>query len=133
MAGMSPEAAITALQTVPYSPGGSSWHGADCWGIVELWHRHVLGIEIACRLDNPPGHAGLAQGLAASSVWREIAEPRDHCLVVMRARGIRAGHIGVHWQGVVIHSSEGHGCVAEPLTSRMIRLMTTQYLIHESL
>lgn len=133
MASMTPHAAVTALLAVPYVPGGGSWSGADCWGVVELWHRHVLGIEIACRLDNPPGHEGLAAGLAASSVWRVASEPVDHCLVVMRARGIMAGHVGVHFDGSVIHSSEGHGCVCEPITSRMIRMMTTQYLLHESI
>lgn len=116
---------------VPHVPGQGTWQGADCWGIVELWYRHVLGIDVGDRSDIAPGATGLQSGFDAKSTWQPIDQPVDHCLVIMRAGRLSAGHVGIFYSGSVLHSSQGHDCVYQPITHRAVRSLTTCYLEHK--
>lgn len=132
MAGlMSPKQAIDALLQVPYAPGGSDWAAADCFGIVELWYLHVLGITVYDRGNLQPGHGSLQQGRDAATDWLPVTEPRNHCLVIMRAGRHPAGHIGIFYDGHVLHSDDSHGCVYEPANGRFIRSRITGYLVRK--
>lgn len=134
---MTPQALIERLQLVPHVPGGSDWNGADCWGIVCIWYRERFGIELKERHEIDPGVSGMQAGFDARRDWSPVSAPRDDDVVVMRAAKGRvmldAGHIGIHWRGLVIHSSEGPGCVAVPLASRQIRHRITGYFRHRSM
>lgn len=133
MARVEPGRMIDALLTVPYLPGGGDMAGADCWGVVELWYRHVIGIALADRADHPVGHAGLNAGFDAACDWSRITAPEDHCLVVMRAGGLDAGHVGVFYGGSVLHATEQSGCVVyEPISARSLRGAITCLLRHKS-
>lgn len=127
---MTPDAMINSLLSVPYAAGQGTLAGADCWGVVELWYRHVLGIEVTDRSGFPAGNEGLQAGFDARSVWKSIDAPADHCLVILRFRHLQAGHVGIYWQGSVLHSSEGHGCVYQPISHRLIRPRITRFLEH---
>lgn len=126
-----PEEALLRLQRVPYACGGGAWDGSDCWGIVELWYRHVLGIELDDRGAIAPGHAGIAAGVEAMADWQWCDAPQDHCLVLMRQRRFQYGHVGIFWHGSVLHSDEHTGCVFEPLSRRHIHPRITGYLIRK--
>lgn len=128
--GASVNALIDRLLAVPYVPGRGDLGGADCWGIVEIWYRECLGIELPDRADHPAGHGGVQAGFDAARHWRAIEAPVNHCLVVMRARGLQAGHVGIFHQGSVLHSDETHGCVFEPIGGRFIRTRISGYLKH---
>lgn len=128
---MTPNEAVLALLSVPYVRGGKSWRGADCFGIVELWYAGVLGIEVRDRADIAPGHEGVQQGFDAVCDWRLVDSPHDHCLVIMRAGRHPAGHIGVYFDGSVLHSDVAHGCVYQPISNRLIQSRITGYLIRK--
>ena len=125
---MTPQAMIDALLDCPYVAGGGEIHGADCWGIVELWYLHVLGITLDDRAQHPPGHDGMQSGFDAASDWRPIDAPVNHCLVIMRAGRLEAGHVGVFFDGNVLHSDESHGCVYQSITDKWIKSKTTGFL-----
>jgi cell wall-associated NlpC family hydrolase len=125
-----PNLVIDTLLQVPYRPGGSEIWGADCWGIVELWYDLALGIKLDDRSNHEPGEAGLQAGFNAAQHWQKIEQPEDHCLVIMRAKGFEAGHVGVFYGGSVLHSDEQHGCVYQPISDRFIRSKITRFLKH---
>ena len=125
---MIPADAISRLLAAPYVPGGGSWAGADCWGVVELWYRHVLGIELNDRADRPPGHDSVQAWADEGQGWRSIPAPEDHCLILMRSGRLTAGHVGIVYHNRVLHSAKSHGCVYQPLSDRLVRAMTTGYL-----
>ena len=132
MAGLiNPEAMIDTILSVPYADGMGELSGADCWGIVELWYRHVLGIDLSDRSEHPAGHDGMQAGYDAAQDWQQIETPENNCLVIMRAGRLNAGHVGVFYGGSVLHSDEKHGCVYEPISKPMIRVKTTCYLRHK--
>lgn len=125
---MSPADAVSHLLAAPYVPGGRSWAGADCWGVVELWYRHVLGIELTDRSSRPPGPDSVQGWADEGQGWQPITAPEDHCLLLMRSGRLKAGHVGIVYQGRVLHSAKSHGCVHQPLSDRLIRASTTGYL-----
>jgi len=126
---MNPKDAIDLLLAVPYVPGAGNWGGSDCWGVVELWYRHVLGVELDDRAGFPAGMKSVQAAVDTTTAWRSIEAPQDHCLVLMRAGQISYGHVGVFYDRHVLHSGEQHGCVYQPISHRAIQSMTTGYLV----
>ena len=124
------------LQLVPHVAGGSDWAGADCWGIVCLWYRERFGIELVERGSIAPGVDGTQIGFEAQTDWIRTESAGNDDVVVMRAANGRAvlaaGHVGIFWGGMVIHSSEGVGCVTVPLASRQIAHRITGTFRHRS-
>lgn len=39
---------------IPYVPGGESFAGCDCWGIVQLWYRNEFGITLGRPVEYAP-------------------------------------------------------------------------------
>ena len=39
---------------IPYMPGGESFAGCDCWGIVQLWYRNEMGITLGRPVEFAP-------------------------------------------------------------------------------
>lgn len=57
---------VSRMVGVPWVRWRSDFHGADCFGVLVLFHRHVLGIE----LGEVP-QTDIAAGFAAAPGWRE--------------------------------------------------------------
>lgn len=126
---MIPEQLITQILGTPYAPGGSSFDGLDCFGVVEVWYRKILGIEVVDRASHPPTHGGLQRGFDSATDWQEIDAPEDHCLVLMQAGRLKHGHIGVFYRGNIIHSDrKNNACVSQPLSDRQIKPFITGFL-----
>lgn len=119
---------IDRALNIPYLDGGDTWAAADCWGIVELYYRHVLGVELSDRGNISPGCYGLQEGFDRAEHWKPIDKPENHCLVIFRAKGLEAGHVGVYFEGSVVHSSDTKECVVQPLHNRLLRSRVTALL-----
>lgn len=100
---MTVEEFINRALAIPWVRWGSDWGGADCFGLLVLWHRHVLGVELgevpqtdiesgfsrasgwaACSADN---------GAACFMAYRNGAP--EHCGIVIDAMNV------LHAQGCV--------------------------------
>lgn len=111
------------LVGIPYRRGGETRDGADCWGIVRLWYREELGIEL-------PALAG-ADGADEEAdrqrdFWRPVApqEVRRGDLLLFRQPG-RAVHCAVALgDGRMLHAVEGQASridrIAWPWTSWLV-------------
>jgi len=129
---MNPDAMIDMLLTVPYKLGSGDFTGMDCWGLVELWYAHGLDIELTDRGDHPSGRRGLQAGFKAARDWQIIDSPKDHCLVLMRSGELKAGHVGVFFDGHVVHTDVSHGCVYQPIDHPTIKSRITHLLERSS-
>lgn len=125
---MKPQEAIPRFLSLPYVLGRGDWSGADCWGLVELWYRHVLGIGLAEREGRDSTRQSIDVWATAPAGWLPIVAPEDHCLVLMRSGRLAHGHVGIVYQGSVLHTAVTHGCVYQPISDRLIRAATTGYL-----
>lgn len=129
---MTPSQFVDRALSIPYREGAAEWAGADCWGLVELFYAHVLGVKLIDRANIAPGHAGMNAGFDAATDWPPVSGPVENGLVIMRAAGFKAGHVGLFIAGRVLHTSEKTGCVYQPITDRFLRSRITSFLRHST-
>ena len=112
-----------AAVSVPFADHGRTWDGVDCWGLVVLAYRHVLGVEL------PTYETGEYRDCQAfremrrhveavkAESWREIvppSRPRIGDVAVIFKRGLPV-HVGICLgAGRVIHAEHGVGVVVQP-------------------
>ena len=77
---------------------GRDYDGYDCWGLVCLWYRDMLGIE----LDSFAGiSTARTRDIAAlimrqKQTWSTVEKPRRHDVVLMRVRTIETSRLVAH-------------------------------------
>lgn len=115
---------------IPYIPHGRDYAGADCWGLVWLFYRDVLKIDIPSYSDEMLTREFSRSGIAplmqveAIADWVEQDSPDLGHVVLMR-RGRECAHVGIYaGDGLVLHT-EGPGPsvierISSPALSRRI-------------
>lgn len=103
---MTPDEFAGRVVGVPWLRWASSWEAMDCYGLVVMYYRHVLGVELGevPKTDIASGFAGLdgwhecgpEPGVTGFMAWRNGAP--EHCGVLM-PRGML-----LHAQGSPGHS-----------------------------
>lgn len=95
---------------IPYRRGGETRDGADCWGLVRLWFREQLGVELPMVSDD-----ALREVERQRCLWTPIETPARGDLLLFRQPG-RAVHCAVALgDGRMLHAVEGQ-------TSRIDRI-----------
>lgn len=111
---------------VPYVEHGNDLTGMDCFGLIEFWHKEVLGIEIKDRTEQPSEPQGFLEGYEAQSEWIALDGPENHSVAVMRAywggEVLDYGHCGIIWNGRVYHFKPDHGFQHAPIDDRQLRI-----------
>ena len=110
---MTPDELLARLAPVPYLINGADFNGLDCWGLVEVWYRDVLGIEITDRKAHRSAPDGLSAGFDARLDWIPTHE-QNHAVWTARAFAgggliIKHGHCGILWQGRAYHMHRNGG------------------------
>ncbi|MGX9443854.1 C40 family peptidase [Nitrobacteraceae bacterium UC4446_H13] len=100
---------------VPWQFAGRSRAGVDCWGLLWLIYRDILGIEIASyaqeTMDAPEREqiAALMAGELVKSPWLDV-QPGTECpfdMLVFRRAGIDS-HVGIAVEpGRMLHITHG--------------------------
>ncbi len=95
---------------IPYVPHGREYTGADCWGILFLYYRDVLGTPVpaySAEMDAREfRHKDIGPLIAEEREkhWRQVESPAVGDCVLMRA-GRHDSHVGVFLgQGRMLHS-----------------------------
>ena len=86
---MTPAEFVDRALSVPWVRWGSDWSGADCFGLIVMWHRHVLGIELG---DVP--QTDIASGFAVAKGW-EPCDIQTGATCFMAFRDGAPGHCGI--------------------------------------
>lgn len=98
---------------LPWVKWRSDWAAMDCFGLVVLWFREVLGIELG---DVP--HTDIAAGLAAAPEWVETDSPEGAVMWMAWVNGVPV-HCGVFLdQTYALHAD---GSEERPGTVRLTR------------
>lgn len=104
---------LTAYVGVPYQRNGRDGSALDCWGLVRAIYARELGIALPEYGDADAGSlisaARKVAGVAGSHPWRAVDVPQDFDVVLMRhsMHGRHPGHVGIWWQGRILHSVDG--------------------------
>ena len=125
---------LNRFLSIPYGEGGSDWNSCDCYGLVELWYLERFGIELRERGEIMSSPAGLQEGFDKATDWVSVRVPQNDDLIVMRGMhgktALLSGHIGIYWNGSVIHTQPLHGCVMQPIEGRQIKPRITSIQRH---
>jgi hypothetical protein len=81
----------------------SGWDFSDCFGLLILWHREVLGVEI----ERPAGF-DVSEGFANSAGWRELPGPEAGATCFMTWRHGAPTHCGLLLDPLTVLHAEGH-------------------------
>lgn len=105
---------IDAFVGVPYVAHGRDYVGADCWGVVYLFYRDVLGVPIPSYSEEMEGREfhrrGISPLIAAErqANWRRVQMPVQGDCVLMRVGRLET-HVGIYLdRGRLLHSEGPH-------------------------
>lgn len=87
---------------VPWVRWRSDWQSMDCFGLVVLWHREVLGVPMP---DVP--HTDIAAGFDAATGWTKIDAPEAGASAWMAWRNGCPTHCGMMLTASKVIHSEG--------------------------
>lgn len=112
---------VNKIITTPFIEGGRDYSGCDCWGLILLAYRDVLGVEIP-NYENVfySGQESLVsvseeieQIKSCQSVFREVVNPQKGDIVFFNMLG-RPIHVGfVIDEKTMIHTSKTSGVAIE--------------------
>lgn len=95
---------IERMVGVPWVRWGSDFSGSDCYGVVILYHREVLCIDLGAVPERDIG-SGFA---VLAGQWVECAEGDADAVAFMAWRDGSPTHCGIVLPGGMCLHSEGH-------------------------
>ena len=106
---------------------GRDWDAWDCWGMLCVFHRDVLGVTLPSYVDDyqdagesPESRKGLRDLIATNlGAWRRVDEPEPGDGVLLNIGG-RPIHVGLAiGDGLMLHTERKINTVIERLASPM--------------
>ncbi|EMG7907598.1 NlpC/P60 family protein [Enterobacter ludwigii] len=100
---------ISLIEGVPWSNRACSFDAADCWGLVVMYYRHVLGIEVHQTADYESGRDFMTCYDADVVFWQRSETFCDEGIFVAWV-GSQPVHVGLIVDGRALHSrgEDGH-------------------------
>ncbi|HAV1664523.1 TPA: C40 family peptidase [Enterobacter hormaechei subsp. xiangfangensis] len=97
---------------VPWANRACSFEKVDCWGLVVLYYRHVLGIELHQTPDYETGADFFTCYQGDVVFWRKVDKPVEGGIFV-GYRGAQPAHVGLVLNRKAIHARGENGSVKE--------------------
>ncbi|MGF2439240.1 NlpC/P60 family protein [Enterobacter ludwigii] len=101
---------ISRIEGVPWSNRACSFDAADCWGLVVMYYRHVLGIEVHQTADYESGRDFMTCYDADVVFWQR-SETFCNEGVFVAWVGSQPVHVGLILGGLALHSRGENGHV----------------------
>ncbi|EMV1761449.1 C40 family peptidase [Enterobacter ludwigii] len=101
---------ISLIEGVPWSNRACSFDAADCWGLVVMYYRHVLGIEVHQTADYESGRDFMTCYDADVVFWQRSETFCDEGIFVAWV-GSQPVHVGLIVDGRALHSRGENGHV----------------------
>lgn len=107
---MSKDDFLSRVTGIPWQNRACSFEAADCWGLVVLYYRHVLGIEIHQTADYESGSDFLTCYDGDVVFWHRTESFSDDGIFVAWI-GSNPVHVGLIVDGRALHSRGENGHV----------------------
>ncbi|KFC12270.1 phage protein [Trabulsiella guamensis ATCC 49490] len=108
---------------IPWVNRACSFEEADCWGLVLLYYRHVLGIEISQSPDYENG-SDFSVCYGTDAVYWLQTETFTEGGIFVAWIGSRPVHVGLVIDGHVLHSRGENGHVRKDAIRTIQKLFT---------
>ncbi|WP_421550086.1 NlpC/P60 family protein [Kluyvera intermedia] len=120
---MSKEEFLSRVLGIPWKNRACTFEAADCWGLVTLYYRHVLGIEIQQTPDYESGCDFLTCYDADVVFWQREDSFIDDGIFVAWV-GSNPVHVGLIIDGRALHSRGDNGHVRPDAIRTIQKLFT---------
>lgn len=120
---MSKEEFLSRVLGIPWKNRACTFEAADCWGLVTLYYRHVLGIEIHQTPDYEAGCDFLTCYDADVVFWQREDSFIDGGIFVAWV-GSNPVHVGLIIDGRALHSRGDNGHVRPDAIRTIQKLFT---------
>jgi len=120
---LSPSEFAARAVGIPWVRWRSDWAAADCFGLIVLYFREVLGVDLGA-----VPHTDIASGFAGAAGWHEC-EPEAGATCWMAWRDGAPTHCGVLLTADTVLHSEGSDTV--PGSVRVSRLAAVRRMYGE--
>lgn len=120
---MSKEEFLSRVLGIPWKNRACTFEAADCWGLVTLYYRHVLGIEIHQTPDYESGCDFLTCYDADVVFWQREDSFIDDGIFVAWI-GSNPVHVGLIIDGRALHSRGDNGHVRPDAIRTIQKLFT---------
>lgn len=94
---------IERVTGVPWADRACTFEAMDCWGLVVLYYRHVLGIEIHHTEDYESGRDFMTCFEEEVMFWDDTEIFRDGGIFIAYY-GAQPVHVGLTVDGMALHS-----------------------------
>lgn len=101
---------ISRMIGVPWANRACSFEKVDCWGLVVLYYRHALGIELHQTPDYEAGADFFTCYQGDVVFWRQVDKPIEGGIFV-GYRGAQPAHVGLVLNRQALHSRGENGSV----------------------
>lgn len=92
---------------IPWDAYGDTREGVSCWGLVVLYYRELLNLEVPNYRHDVDDFAGIGdqtQAVLDSGEWFLVEKPEDGDVVLMSHR-FAPHHFGIWVAGGALHAS----------------------------
>lgn len=124
---MTPDEFAARAVGIPWQRWRSDWGAMDCWGLVILYHREVLGVDLG---SVPQSDIGAGYAILAGE-WVECSTDHPDAVAFMAWRDGSPTHCGIiHHGGLCLHSEgriDVHGRHVGGVRLTSIRTMRRAY------
>ncbi|SFA94816.1 NlpC/P60 family protein [Citrobacter amalonaticus] len=120
---MSKDDFLSRVTGIPWQNRACSFKAADCWGLVVLYYRYVLGIEIHQTADYESGSDFLTCYDSDVVFWRRTESFSDDGIFVAWI-GSNPVHVGLIVDGRALHSRGENGHVRPDAIRTIQKLFT---------
>ncbi|HGL4296424.1 TPA: NlpC/P60 family protein [Citrobacter sedlakii] len=120
---MSKDDFLLRVTGIPWCNRACSFDAADCWGLVVLYYRHVLGIEIHQTPDYESGRDFLTCYDSDVVFWSRTDSFMDDGIFVAWV-GSNPVHVGLIVDGRALHSRGENGHVRSDAIRTIQKLFT---------
>lgn len=119
-----------AMIGVPWANRACSWQSCDCWGLVVLYYRHVVCVEI----HHSPGYEAASDFRTCFSeevvFWQPVPAPQEGGIFI-GYDGNQQAHVGLIIDGRALHSRGENGAVRSDRLSAVEKVFTKlEYMIY---
>lgn len=104
-------ASISKYFGIPYVWEGNSFEGCDCYGLVCLWYKNELGLDL---FDYKRPESFNSMGCDyllgfANNNFKEVYYLQDHDVLQMIDSNGENNHLGIFYKNKVLQSTENTG------------------------
>lgn len=113
---------------IPWHNRACTFEAADCWGLVTLYYRNVLGIELHHSPDYEAGEDFMTCFESEVVYWRAVEKFSDGDIFIAYY-GAQPVHVGLIVDGRALHSRGENGNVRSDQIRTIQKLFTkTEFL-----